>query len=170
MEEEKKVSIPLVIGGVAIVVVVAAGGIFISLNQNQSANIATGRQLESITNNSNTTSNNTANMMGDSPTMMSNSYKDGTYTSSGSYVSPAGNESVDVSITVANDTVTGVTVTPKATDSESQRYQSKFAFGISSLVVGKKISALNVSKVNGSSLTSTGFNAALAKIRTQAQS
>lgn len=174
--EEKKVSIPMVVGGVAIIVVVAAGGIFISLNQNANNNstgsTTSGQQLESIPGKTDTIGNEsetTATTTTGGTTSTTTAYKDGTYTASGSYTSPAGSESVDVSLTIANDTVTSVTVTPKATDSESQRYQSKFASGIAGVVVGKKIDALSVTKVNGSSLTGGGFNKAVATIKTQAK-
>jgi len=162
--EEKKVSIPLVVGGVAIIVVVAAGGIFISLNQNNT-NTTNGTQLESIPGKNDTVGNVSETT---TPTSTTLTYKDGTYTANGSYISPAGDETIDVKITLANDTITAVTVTPLATDSESQRYEGKFADGISAVVVGKKLNTVSVGKVNGSSLTGTGFNSALARIKNQA--
>ena len=96
-------------------------------------------------------------------------YKDGTYTESGSYQSPAGSSSVKVTITLASDVVTDVKVTGDATDPTAKQHQSEFIGGISSVVVGKKIDNLKVSRVSGSSLTSQGFNAALAKIKTDAR-
>lgn len=96
-------------------------------------------------------------------------YKDGSYTESGSYQSPAGSDSVKVTITLASDVVTAVKVTGDATDPTAKMHQSQFIGGISAIVVGKKIDSLKVSKVSGSSLTSDGFNAALAKIKTDAR-
>lgn len=169
MEEEKKISIPLIVGGLVLVIIIGAGGILISLNQSSSTNNTTTGQ--DLNNNTNTTTPPTTTTPTPTtpPTTTTATYKDGTYESSGSYMSPAGDEDIDVSVTVANDVVTAVRVTPQATDSESQRYQGKFADGISSLVVGKKLSEVSINKVNGSSLTGTGFNSALARIKTQAR-
>ncbi|MHD0330680.1 hypothetical protein ACY18M_17150, partial [Proteus mirabilis] len=52
---------------------------------------------------------------------------------------------------------------------ESREYQAKFASGFKTLVVGKKIDEVSLSRVAGSSLTSGGFNAALADIESQAK-
>lgn len=95
-------------------------------------------------------------------------YKDGEYTATGTYQSPGGTETIAVDLTLASDVVTAVTVTPQATRSESVIYQGKFASGIADVVVGKDIDSLNVSKVAGSSLTSGGFNDALATIKAEA--
>ena len=97
-------------------------------------------------------------------------YKDGTYTQDGSYVSPAGTQSVTVKLTLAANKVTAVTVTGHATDSTAKSYQSQFISGISDVVVGKDINSLSVSRVAGSSLTSGGFNAALTAIKAAATS
>lgn len=96
-------------------------------------------------------------------------YKDGTYESDGSYTSPAGTETVKVSLTVERDIVTAVTVTSKAKDSQSKVYQSLFIKGISGEVVGEKLDGLTVGKVNGSSLTGGGFNKAIQAIQVLAE-
>ena len=98
----------------------------------------------------------------------SHSYKDGTYTASGSYEAPSGTESIDVSITVKDNKVAAVTVTPHATSGNQAQFQHQFASGISSVVVGKNIDSLAVSRVAGSSLTSAGFNRALETIKSDA--
>lgn len=95
-------------------------------------------------------------------------YKDGTYSATGTYQSPGGTETVAVDLTLASDLVTAVTVTPQATRPDSAMYQKAFAAGIADVVVGKDIDTLNVSKVAGSSLTSGGFNDALAQIKAKA--
>jgi uncharacterized protein with FMN-binding domain len=95
--------------------------------------------------------------------------KDGTYTATGNYTSPDGNEAIGVSLTVASGTITAVTVTPQGDAPESKQYEQRFADGIASVVVGKQLaSTFDVSEVNGSSLTGTGFQAALTSIRSQA--
>jgi uncharacterized protein with FMN-binding domain len=106
---------------------------------------------------------------GGSSSSSSSTYKDGTYEAEGSYQSPGGSESVGVSITLAGDVVTAVTVTPEAKSGNSKQYQTAFAGGISGEVVGKKIDDLKVSKVSGSSLTSGGFNQALETIKSEAK-
>jgi uncharacterized protein with FMN-binding domain len=95
-------------------------------------------------------------------------YADGTYTSSGSYQTPNGTESVEVTVTVDDDTVTAVTVVGSASGGESAQYQGMFIDGISAAVVGQPLEGLSVSRVSGSSLTSGGFNAALEQIRAAA--
>ncbi len=46
------------------------------------------------------------------PTESSLKYKDGTYSASGKYQSPAGTDTLQVSITVKDDVVTAVNITP----------------------------------------------------------
>lgn len=99
----------------------------------------------------------------------SSTYTDGEYTATGSYTTPGGQESVEVTLTLADDTVTAVTVTGSAEQGDSQRYQSEFIENIASQVVGVSIDELDVSKVAGSSLTSAGFNAAIDQILAEAQ-
>ena len=96
-------------------------------------------------------------------------YTDGTYTESGSYQSPAGEESVQVSVALEGGVITAVEVTPDATNPQSKQYQKAFASGIADEVVGRPIDGADVDVVSGSSLTSEGFNAALARIAADAQ-
>lgn len=95
-------------------------------------------------------------------------YTDGTYSADGSYISPAGQESITVELTLADDVVTAVTVTPGAHDPQARGFQEKFAGGIEEHVVGRDIDTLDVTRVAGSSLTSGGFAEALAAIKADA--
>jgi uncharacterized protein with FMN-binding domain len=95
-------------------------------------------------------------------------YADGDYSATGEYQSPAGTESVDVSVTLEGDIVTDVTVEPNADNANSVRYQTAFAGNVADVVVGKSIDDLAVDKVAGSSLTSDGFNAAIEQIKDDA--
>lgn len=95
-------------------------------------------------------------------------YTDGTYTAEGSYTSPSGTESIEVELTVTDDVVTAVTVTPEATAGNAARFQEEFASAIADEVVGQELASLSVDKVSGSSLTGDGFNAALDQIRSDA--
>lgn len=96
------------------------------------------------------------------------SYTDGDYTAEGSYISPAGEQSVKVQLTLTDDIVTAVTVTPEADDPQAKGFQEKFAGGIADEIVGKDIDTLHVSRVAGSSLTSGGFAKAIESIKAEA--
>lgn len=96
-------------------------------------------------------------------------YTNGTYTEDGTYVDGGGvAETVTVTITLADDIVTAVEVAGDAASPQSRQYQEQFIGGISEVVVGQEIDALEVSRVAGSSLTSGGFNDALEKIKADA--
>ena len=114
------------------------------------------------------TSSASASSSSDDTTTSSATYKDGTYTAEGSYQTPESVESISVTVTLKDDVVTAVSVSGNPSRTESQQYQSQFIGGISDAVVGKDISTLSVSKVAGSSLTSTGFNEAIDEIKSEA--
>lgn len=95
-------------------------------------------------------------------------YTDGTYEASGSYQSPNGTESVDVTITLEGDIITEVEVVGNGESPDSKRYQGEFIDGIAAEVVGKDIDEISVDRVGGSSLTSGGFNAAVEEIKAEA--
>lgn len=121
-----------------------------------------------------TTVSSTANTTTQEPTtpttvVSSATYKDGTYTAVGNYRSPAGAEEIGLTITLKNDIITDTKLIQKATDKISIQMQQMFADNYKPLVIGKKISDVRLSKVSGSSLTSAGFNEALAKIAAQAK-
>jgi|GEM_PF-1190236 len=107
-------------------------------------------------------------VVGSTDTASESGYADGTYEARGSYVSPAGAEGVDVSLTLANGIVTDATFASNATNPASVRNQGQFAAGYRQLVVGKPLDELNLRTVNGSSLTPKGFMDAVAKIKVQA--
>ena len=96
-------------------------------------------------------------------------YKDGTYSVVGNYVSPGGPREVNVSVTLQGDVITDSTFEGLATDATSKRFQEEFAGGFKTMVVGKKIDEVQLTKVAGSSLTPKGFNDALEKVKTEAK-
>jgi len=98
-----------------------------------------------------------------------NSYKDGTYTAQGEYLSPGGEEQVGVEATLADGVVTDVIFTPKATRPTSVKFQGQFATGYKEMVVGKNIDEVELDTVSGSSLTPKGFTDALEKVKEQAK-
>jgi uncharacterized protein with FMN-binding domain len=113
-----------------------------------------------------TTSTNTATTTTAAP--MISAYKDGTYSATGSYISPGGPDNVTVSVTLANGIITDATVTSGAHDPTSSHYQGIFIANYKPLVIGKNIDDVVLSKVSGSSLTSGGFNDALTQIKAEA--
>jgi hypothetical protein len=92
----------------------------------------------------------------------------GTWTATGDYQTPGGQESVTVTLTAKAGTVTAVKVTGSGGSPNSQQYQSQFISGISGEVVGKPLATLDVGAVSGSSLTGQGFDAAVDTIRADA--
>ena len=95
-------------------------------------------------------------------------YTDGTYTDTGSYTAPSGTETIEVTITLKDDTIESVQVVGEATDPQAKLHQGEFINGIAGVVVGKNIDEIQVDKVGGSSLTSAGFNAAVDAIKAEA--
>ncbi|WP_457101539.1 FMN-binding protein [Microbacterium sp. P5_E9] len=95
-------------------------------------------------------------------------YEDGTYTADGTYSTPESVETITVTVTLESDIITAVEVTGNPSKPESKVYQGKFIGGISEEVVGKDIDEISVSRVAGSSLTSSGFNAAIETIKDDA--
>ena len=103
------------------------------------------------------------------PTDEVSAYTDGTYTKTGTYVSPAGVEEVVISVTLERGVVTASTFTGTATNPGSVNNQKKFAEGFEGEVVGKPIDSIALSVVNGSSLTPKGFMEALNEIKVEAR-
>ena len=95
-------------------------------------------------------------------------YEDGTYTAEGTYSTPESVETISVTVTLENDVITAVEVTGNPSKPESKVYQGKFIGGIADEVVGKDIDEISVSRVAGSSLTSSGFNDAIETIKDDA--
>jgi uncharacterized protein with FMN-binding domain len=102
-------------------------------------------------------------------TSTSSSYKDGTYSAVGTYMSPGGQDQISVSLTLSKDLITSVDVTPLVADRTSAKYMDKFIGGYKSYVVGKSIASLSLSKVSGASLTPIGFNNAITQIKAKAK-
>ena len=96
-------------------------------------------------------------------------YKDGSYSSLGSYISPGGNETLRVTLTLSNDIITSLDVTSVMVDPTAAGYEADFEGGVNAVVVGRNIASIHVGAIGGSSLTSQGFNSALANIKAQAK-
>ncbi len=99
-----------------------------------------------------------------------NTYKNGTYDTVVTYRSPGGTDTLNVSLTVANDVVTGSSVSAAQADRTSQEFIGSFADKYKSAVVGKKLNDVSVGVVGGASLTSQAFMNALGQIKANAKS
>ncbi len=154
---------PKIIGVVALVLLATGGtAAVIALNKKDAATITTSQTSEAA----NTTSTSTA---ASSDAATTANYKDGTYTATGKYISPGGDEQVGLTVTIKDGVVTATSLDTSDATGEAAEYQERFASGYKSLVIGKKIDSISLSRLSGSSLTANGFNDALDTIKEQAQ-
>ncbi|MGW0682077.1 FMN-binding protein [Streptomyces sp. NPDC002754] len=93
-------------------------------------------------------------------------YKDGEYEVNGEYGTRG--SSIGVALTLQDEDITAVDVTPHATDETSLGLQRRFAKAVPALVVGKDIDDLNLDRVAGNSHTPDGFKDAIDKIKAEA--
>lgn len=156
MESKRKIS-PAVAAIIVIVLVGIATAAVIVMNSSKGASAPTASSSDKVVAPSTSETSN-----------VSTKYKDGSYSANGSYLTPGGQESVDVQVVLTDGTVTDTTLTQKAISGDAKEYQAQFASGYKSLVVGKKIDDISLSRVAGSSLTSGGFNRALEQIKSDA--
>jgi len=139
----------------AVLVVVILFGVFLLLPKNQATTVATEE----------TGGNNATSSIATSTAVV---YKDGTYSATGGYDSPAGPESIDVTLVLKNGIITDATVLPNAQEGNSRCFQDIFISAYKQYVIGKSITDVNLSVVSGSPLTSGGWNQAIANIEMQA--
>ena len=158
----------LVISVIAFVVVVGGIFAFVAGSVNKGS-LVQAKSVPSTSPVSSPATNLASDNPADTSTAKNTKYKDGTYTATGNYNSPAGYESINVSITLKNSIVTGSSVTAGAYGGRSARYQQMFIGGYKAYVIGKNIDTISLSRVSGSSLTPAGFNDALSQIKSQAQ-
>ncbi|MFN3692612.1 MAG: hypothetical protein ACK4SL_00760 [Candidatus Paceibacteria bacterium] len=97
-------------------------------------------------------------------------YADGAHTANITYRAPENsNHTMAVTLTLKGDIVTATSITYGGDKvSESSKYQSRFMSAYQSQVIGKKLDAIRLSRVGGASLTTGGFNEAVAKIKASA--
>ena len=160
MEEQKKSNGALIGAIIVLILAIGAYGVFKYTRKEDTAVSVTPTVTPEIT---------PPATPGSTDVTSSGSYKDGTYSATGNYFSPGGNESIAVQLTLNGDVITDVSATTQASRPDSVRYQSIFVANYKPLVVGKKIDDVVLSKVSGSSLTSRGFNDALTQIKAQAK-
>lgn len=102
--------------------------------------------------------------------MKASSYKNGSYSAIGDYVSPGGSEQIGVKITLKDGIIVDAEVESKAERPKSVQFQGIFVANFKTFVIGKNIDEVKLDKVSGSSLTPKGFNDAVEKIKTEAKS
>lgn len=131
-------------------------------------------EISTDTTNSSSTSTTTDSTASSTPavadTTSASTYKDGTYTATGSYLSPGGTEKIGVTVTLKDDVITDARVKPEPVSDEGVHFQQIFSDNFKQYVIGKDITSLSLSHVSGSSLTPQGFNDAIMQIKAQAKS
>ena len=160
MQPERKINPGLAALIVIILVGIAATAVIV-INTNQSDDTTAPTTSESTTTEDAPTTTPSETATGD--------YKDGTYSATGSYSSPGGRESIELTVTIKDGVITSTSMVANARSGEAEEYQADFAAGYKSLVVGKNVDEVSLSRVAGSSLTSNGFNDALDQIKSDAE-
>ena len=165
-EEKREESTPqkssgsgMTIGIIAVVIILAIAGFAYESHAKQSTQNQTAMTPEKKT-----AAQPTAAMVAKS------TYKDGTYTAEGDYITHVGKKKIQVTITLKNDLITSSDVKNEADDPISNHYQNSFISAYKTQVIGKDISTVHVTKAALSSLTPNGFNSALMTIEQQAKS
>lgn len=91
-----------------------------------------------------------------------------TLSGEGTYSTPARlTHTVDVTLTLEGDVVTDVAVDFNKGAGPANDHQKRFSAAYRTEVVGKTLSQVSLSRVGGASLTSGGFNQAVAAIKSQ---
>ena len=105
------------------------------------------------------------------PIVPAGPYVDGEYRAAGEYTSPAGREIIEVTVTLEDDLIAEVHVrwTDGDASDEVAHFQNAFDGDIQSVVIGVDIDEIEVDRVGGSSLTSSGFNEAIHQIKVKAK-
>lgn len=146
---------------VALLASVAAGSLYVYNSHNEASSLV--QSTSSAANPTAASSEQTTPAATTAP-----SYANGIYTATGSYSTPESSESIDLTVTIVDSTITAVSVQNSGNVRESRDYQQRFMHNCTNLVVGKNIDSVSLSRVAGSSLTSDGFNTALDQIKADA--
>lgn len=163
MSESSKKQLVTVLALLVLVVVIV--GVFVTTKNKKTTKPSTATTTQKTnTTTPSTAATNTTN------TTNTDTYNDGEYSATGHYMSPGGNETIKISVTLKDGTVTGTSAQSGANEEEGREYQAMFISGYKQEIVGKSIDSIKLSRVSGSSLTSQGFNEALAQIKLQAKS
>jgi uncharacterized protein with FMN-binding domain len=158
----------------AVVVIVAIVAFFVYGYDSRTTTTSTNGQITNVQvdntpvqneNNTNTTPTKPTSK----PVTSTSKYKDGSYSVTTQYMSPGGLDNLGVTLAIAKDKITSVSIQNGASDRTSANYQNRFSSGIQSAVIGQNLASLSIDVVSGASLTSNSFNDALSQIRAQAK-
>ncbi len=159
-----------IIGLIVIVLLTTAGTAGAVAYNNATTPTQASTSTDTATSTTTTTTTPSTSSSSQSSTASTSTYKDGTYTANGSFTTPDGTERIGVTITLVSSKITKVSIDDSSIFSrESVQYTERFINGINSVVVGKNISDVKVSRVSGASLTPVGFNNALTTIKNDAK-
>lgn len=164
MQPAKKLH-PGIVALIIIALVAIAATAVIVVNQNSNENDTTTNTTQ-VSENEGPSETEAVNTNSSTDT---SAYADGTYSATGSYSSPGGRESIELSVTIKDGVITGTSLETDPASRDSRTYQASFASGYKDLVVGKSVDEVSLSRVAGSSLTSNGFNDALDQIKSDAK-
>lgn len=90
------------------------------------------------------------------------------YLAEGKYRSPAGEETIQVSLDLKNDKISDIKISSNTKAEISKKFQGLFLEGVKKEIIGKSITEVGTfDKVNGSSLTGAGFNQAMATLKSE---
>jgi len=167
-QSSNKTSKYITIAG-AVILLGVVGTAVAAFKQEDESAITTPIRKEDTSDTTNTVPTAPAPTSPTAPAATESGYKDGAYSSTGTYVSPAGQEEVDITLTLQGGVVASAVFVGKATNPGSVKNQGLFKAGFELQVVGKPIDSINLTVVNGSSLTPKGFMDALMKIKAEAK-
>lgn len=171
MEQSSKRDAMVTLAVLLVIVVIVVGAVVFTKKKNDNA--ATNQSSNSTSTESSVSPQGTTlsqeNNSGPTQDSSRGAYKDGTYSATGQYSTPDGPETITVNVTLKDGSVTSTTANGSMKSLESREYVTAFLEGYKSVVVGKRIDGLSLSRVSGSSLTPQGFNRAIEQIRNQAQ-
>lgn len=160
MNPERKKSPAIVAIIVIVLLAIAGGAVYVATRPSETATTQT------ITEETSAEAPSTPDSSSDA---VASSYANGTYKATGSYSTPGGRESVDLTVTITDGVITATEIDGSATSGDSLQYQTRFINNYETLVVGKSVDEVSLSRVAGSSLTSGGFNEALEQIKADAE-
>ncbi len=150
MEPDKKSNTALIAMIVVVLLAaVAAGAVFVMNNPTPKSNVGDSSSSDF--------------------TPTTGTYKDGSYTATGSYDNPGGSASLDLTVDIKDGKIASTSLVKHPSAGASAQFQAEFADNYESLVVGKSVNEVHLTRVAGSSLTSGGFNAALEQIKEDAK-
>lgn len=104
------------------------------------------------------------------PQMNATVYRDGTYTATGGYLTPARtSHTVELTVTIENDIIVDSSVRYDGKDGYSNPNQERFDNAYKAQVIGASLREIKLSRVGAASLTSQAFNDAIVDITEEAR-